>query len=92
MTPDFIAKIALDPSSRFHAEVGGILSTYHIINPNNLSAGQYHTKAGGGVLVGMNAEIFKNFRLITTNYWSDGDGRYLFGQAPDLVVARRTAI
>ena len=41
---------------------------------------------GGGVLVGLNGEIFKNFRLITTNYWSDGGGRYLFGQAPDVIV------
>jgi hypothetical protein len=23
---------------------------------------------------------------MTTNYWTDGDGRYLFGQAPDLIV------
>jgi hypothetical protein len=89
LTPDFISKIAWDPSSRFHAEVGGILSTYHIVNPNNLSAGQYTTKAGGGVLFGINAEVFKNFRLITTNFWSDGDGRYLFGQAPDLVVTAK---
>jgi hypothetical protein len=34
----------------------------------------------------VNAEIFKNFRVISTNYWSDGGGRYLFGQAPDLIV------
>src|SRR6202035_4503568 len=44
------------------------------------------TKAGGGVQVGLNAEIVKDFRLITTNYWSDGGGRYLFGQAPDVIV------
>jgi hypothetical protein len=30
--------------------------------------------------------VVKNFRLITNNYWSDGGGRYLFGQAPDVVV------
>jgi hypothetical protein len=87
LTPDFISKFAWDPTARFHAEVGGVLSTFHIINPNNLSAGQYTSKAGGGVLFSMNGEIFKGFRLITTNFWSDGDGRYLFGQAPDLAVA-----
>ena len=48
--------------------------------------GQHFTKAGGGVELGINAEIFKNFRLISTNYWSDGGGRFLFGQAPDLIV------
>jgi hypothetical protein len=84
--PDFIAKVAFDPSSRLHFEVTGIERTFKIINPNNLTVGQYFTKAGGGVQVGINGEIFKNFRLITTNYWSDGGGRYLFGQAPDLIV------
>jgi hypothetical protein len=86
LTPDFISKIAFDPSSRFHAEVGGIVSTTKIINIVNLPQGQTNTKAAGGVLLGMNAEIFKGFRLITTNFWSDGEGRYLFGQAPNLVV------
>jgi hypothetical protein len=84
--PDFIAKIAFDPSSRFHAEVAGIERTFKILNPTNLALGQYSTKAGGGVQVGLNAEIVKDFRLITTNYWSDGGGRYLFGQAPDVIV------
>ncbi len=86
LTPDFIAKIAIDPSSRFHAEVGGIVSTFKILNTANLALGQTNTKTGGGILFGMNGEIFKGFRLITTNFWSDGEGRYLFGQAPDLVV------
>ena len=64
LTPDFISKIAWDPSARFHAEVGGILSTFKILkNPANLSRAAYDTKAGGGVLFGMNAEVFKNFRL-----------------------------
>jgi hypothetical protein len=84
--PDFIVKAAFDPSARFHAEIAGIERTFKLVNPLNLSAGQYFTKAGGGVQVGLNGEIFKNFRLISTNYWSDGGGRYLFGQAPDLMV------
>ena len=40
----------------------------------------------GGIELGINAEIIKNFRLISTNFWSDGAGRYLFGQAPDVMV------
>ena len=86
LTPDFIAKVAFDPSSRFHAEVGGVERNIKIVNPNNLTNPQYSTKVGGGILAGANGEIFKNFRLITTNYWSDAGGRYLFGQAPDVVV------
>jgi hypothetical protein len=89
LVPDFIAKLAFDPSSKFHFEVGGLDRTFKIWNPNTgsaLGAGQYSTKAAGGILVGLNVEIFKNFRLITTNSWGDGIGRYLFGQAPDLIV------
>ena len=26
------------------------------------------------------------FRLVTNNFWSDGEGRYLFGVAPDFIV------
>jgi len=47
--------------------------------------GLHSTKVGGGVQLGANVEIFKNFRLISTNYWSDGGGRYLFGR-PGLIV------
>ena len=89
VNPDFIAKLAIDPSSRFHFEVGGIERTFKDWNPNTgtaLGAGQYSTKVGGGVLAGFNAEIFKNFRVISTNSWGDGIGRYFFGQAPDLMV------
>jgi hypothetical protein len=86
LAPDFIAKIAVDPSRRFHAEVAGVESTFRILNTANLSAGASQTKAGGGILAGINAEVFPGFRLITTNFWGDGTGRYLFGQAPDLVV------
>jgi hypothetical protein len=84
--PDFILKVAFDPSSRFHAEVTGLERTFKILNTANIALGDYDTKVGGGIQVGLNAEIFKNFRLITTNYWSDGGGRYLFGQAPDVIV------
>jgi hypothetical protein len=86
LAPDFIAKIAFDFSPRFHAEVAGIESSFRLLNTTNLSLGQTTAKAGGGVQVGLNAEIFPGFRLITTNFWGDGTGRYLFGQAPDLVV------
>jgi hypothetical protein len=83
VAPDIIAKLALDPSSRFHFEVAGIERNFKIWNSAN---GQHFSATGGGVQAGFNAAIFKRFRLITTNYWSDGGGRYLFGQAPDLIV------
>jgi hypothetical protein len=33
-----------------------------------------------------NFEIFKNFRLITNNFWSDGAGRFIYGQAPNFIL------
>jgi hypothetical protein len=86
--PDIIAKVAIDPSRRFHFEVGGVWRTFKVFNPNTtgLGAQQSFATQGGGLLFGMNTEIFPGFRLITTNFLSDGGGRYLFGQAPDVVV------
>jgi hypothetical protein len=86
--PDIIAKIAFDPSAKAHIEVAGILRTFKLWNTTTgqPTSGQYSTKSGGGGSINANFEIVKNVRLITNNYWSDGGGRYLFGQAPDVVV------
>ena len=81
--PDIIAKIAFEPSSRVHFEIAGIERTFKVWNP---TTNQYFTKVGGGGSINANVEVVKNLRLITNNYWSDGGGRYLFGNAPDLVV------
>jgi hypothetical protein len=86
--PDIIGKIAFDPSARAHVEVAGIFRTFKLWNTTTgqPTSGQYSTKSGGGGSINANFEIVKNFRLITNNYWSDGGGRYLFGQAPDVAV------
>ena len=81
--PDIIAKLAFDPNSHVHVEVAGVESTVKIFNPNTQ---QYFTKAGGGGSFNGNFEIVKNFRLVTNNFWSDGAGRYLFGQAPNFII------
>ncbi|MEO8659871.1 MAG: hypothetical protein ABI693_15485 [Bryobacteraceae bacterium] len=86
--PDIIAKVAFDPSPRAHVEFSGIARTFKIWNTSTgqPTSGQYSTKTGGGLSVNANFEVVKNLRLVTNNYWSDGGGRYLFGQAPDVVV------
>ena len=81
--PDFIGKVAIDPSSRFHFEVAGVTNTIKLWNPNT---NQYFYRTGvGGTLV-LNAEVVKNFRIVSNNFWSNGDGRYLFGAIPDFIV------
>ena len=81
--PDIIAKLAFDPNSHVHFEIAGIERTFKVWNP---ATNTYSTKAAGGGSINGNFELAKNFRFVTNNYWSDGGGRYLFGNAPDLVV------
>ena len=88
VTPDFIAKLAFD-LPRLHFEVGGIESNFKTASTSTLTGSFYtthHTTQGAGLLVGLNVAVLKNLRLISTNFFSDGEGRYLFGQAPDLIV------
>jgi hypothetical protein len=82
--PDFIAKIAFDhPSGRFHMEAAGIERTFKVWNPNT---NVYFTSIGGGASVNAAVGVTKDIRVVTTNFWSDGGGRYLFGQGPDVIV------
>jgi hypothetical protein len=87
--PDIISKIAFDPSPRVHFEIAGVFDTVKIWNPNTgtaLGAGQTFTKSGGGGSINGNFEIVKNFRIVTNNFWSDGAGRYIFGEAPNFII------
>jgi hypothetical protein len=81
--PDIIAKLAFDPNSKIHVELAGVESTVKLFNP---STQQYFTKAGGGGSINANVQLFPGLRLVTNNFWSDGEGRYLFGVVPDFIV------
>ncbi len=87
LRPDIIAKIAWDghaPGKRnVHAEIGGVLRTMKVYDPAKLNSFE---ATGGGVQANFNVEIFRNARLVTNNYYSDGGGRYIFGQAPDMII------
>ncbi len=82
-SPDFIAKLAFDPTPKFHAELVGLESNFKSYNQ---TTNLHYLKSGGGVSINSNFELFKGFRLIETTFWSDGGGRYIFGEAPDLVL------
>ncbi|HTS63002.1 MAG TPA: hypothetical protein VMH28_13325 [Candidatus Acidoferrales bacterium] len=81
--PDIIGKVAFDPNGHAHVELAGFERTFKTVNPNTF---QTFTKAAGGGSINANFEIVKGFRLVTNNFWSDGGGRYLFGEAPDAVI------
>jgi hypothetical protein len=84
--PDIIAKLALDPSKKFHFEIAGVEVSNQFANPVSTPAFEKHTRAGGGIAVNLNFELAKNFRILTNNFFSDGAGRYIFGQAPDFMI------
>ncbi|HUL78302.1 MAG TPA: hypothetical protein VL691_13645, partial [Vicinamibacteria bacterium] len=81
--PDVIAKLALDPSSKFHFEVGGVLRSFQAYNPTTTTN---FTKEGGGGFGTLYFELFKGLRVMGTGFLSSGGGRYIFGQAPDLIA------
>lgn len=83
LAPDVIAKLAFDPLSRVHFEFAGVVSEVKLFNP---STQQYFTQAGGGGSFNGNFAILPSLRLVTNNFWSDGEGRYIFGEAPDFIV------
>jgi hypothetical protein len=86
LTPDIQAKLALDPTvdgKLMHIEFAGFLSTFKTYNP---TSNQSFTTEGGGGEANFNLELVKNFHLIVNTFVSDGGGRYLFGQAPDLII------
>jgi hypothetical protein len=83
LAPDVIVKAAFDPSKRAHIEFGGLERQFRVWNPNNLN---HYSATGAGGFLNMNFEVVKGFRLLTNNFWSDGGGRYIFGQVPDLIA------
>jgi uncharacterized coiled-coil protein SlyX len=99
VAPDVIVKLALDPNKRVHFEIGGVERHFKVWYPGvaaasstaAIPASTFSTTGGGGFL-NLHVEIFKGFRLMTNNFWSDGGGRYIFGQAPDLVAKANGSI
>jgi hypothetical protein len=85
--PDIIGKIAFDPKTsnglHQHIEIAGLFRTFKVFDPTN---GNNYSAHGFGGSVNVNFELFKNFHIISNNFFSDGGGRYIFGQVPDLIV------
>jgi hypothetical protein len=92
LMPDIIAKIAWDPSSRAHLEVAGIVRAFKIWNPTITTHNEYSTTIGGGGSFNGNFEVAKGLRLVTNNFFGQGVGRYIFGQAPDVVVTAQGTV
>jgi len=83
VAPDVIVKAAFDVAARFHVELGGVERQFKIWNP---MSDQTFSATGVGGFLNFNAQLFEGFRLMGNAFVSSGGGRYIFGQAPDLVV------
>jgi uncharacterized coiled-coil protein SlyX len=91
--PDIIAKLAFDPVKRVHFEFGGMARSFKVYYPGvaatstaaAIPASTFSAEGAAGFL-NFSVEPVKGFRLLTNNYWSDGGGRYIYGQAPDLIA------
>jgi hypothetical protein len=84
--PDFQAKVAFDPvvnGKLMHIEFAGFLTSFKTANPTTLKT---YTSQGGGGEANFNLELVKGLHLIVNTFLSDGGGRYLFGQSPDLTL------
>jgi len=99
LSPDFITKLAFDPTPHAHFEIGGIERNFKVYYPGSAATStfaavpaQTYTTEGAGGFVNLNFEVVKGFRLLTNNFWSDGGGRYIYGLAPDLVVRSNGSI
>jgi hypothetical protein len=83
---DVIGKVAFDPKvgdRSLHIELAALWRRFEFYNP--LSHRSFKT-AGGGGSANFNFELVKNFRLVANTFYSDGGGRYIFGQGPDLII------
>jgi hypothetical protein len=86
LMPDIIAKLAFDPTKKFHAEIDGVMIANKIAYPITGPAFPTNTKVGGGGSINLGFDILPNVRVLTNNYYSNGGGRYIFGQAPDFMI------
>jgi hypothetical protein len=87
MYPDIIGKIAFDPTTgntHQHIDAAVLVSGFKTFNPANSAES---TSTGTAESVNFVLEPVKNLRLIATNYFSNGGGRYIANTgAPDFII------
>ena len=88
--PDVIAKIAYDPvvnGKHMHVEAAGVMSQFKLFTPaTSVTPAFTQTATGGGGSANFNFELFKGFHLLLNSMFGDGNGRYIFGLGPSLIV------
>jgi hypothetical protein len=83
---DFIGKIAFDPTKfgrNTHIEIAGLVNRFAFFNP---LTGQRFATTGAGISLNASAEVVKNLAVFTNNFYSEGGGRFIYGEAPTLMI------
>jgi hypothetical protein len=93
--PDILPKVAYDTKiggRHFHLEaVGLVTGVRSAVKPVGGTNFVSHATVGGGGSIAANFALFRNFLLLGNAYWSDGGGRYLVGDGPQVVIRPNAA-
>lgn len=88
--PDIIFKAAYDghvsDKQIMHVEAAGMVRSFKDAFPLKSGGYQTSTATAGSGEVNANLGLAKNFRLIANTFFGSGNGRYVFGLAPDFIV------
>jgi len=89
--PDVIARLTYDHAVNglpWHGSIAGMLTSTRIITPVSVTktVTAKDSREGGAITGNMALDLTKNFRFVSTGYWSDGGGRYIGGMGPQAVV------
>jgi hypothetical protein len=88
--PDILPKITYDTKiagRHFHLEgVGLVTGVRSAAKPVGDTTFAKHSAVGGGGSIAGNFELFHNFLFLGNAFWSDGGGRYLVADGPQLVI------
>ena len=83
---DWIAKIAFDPKfgrRSIHFELAGLLNRFKFYN--SLNNRNFSISGVGGAFNAL-FETTPHLTLISANYYTNGGGAFIFGEAPDLII------
>ncbi len=88
--PDIVFKGAYDGhvgDKLMHVEAGALIRTFKFASGTGkpVTYNTYSATAASGE-VNANLQVARNFHLIANTFFGSGNGRYIFAQAPDVVI------
>ena len=93
--PDILPKVAYDTEvggRHLHLEAVGLVTGARAgVTPIGGAPFSKHSAVGGGGSIAGNFELFRNFLFLANGFWSDGGGRYLVADGPQLVLRPNAA-